>query len=29
MTDRYAFRTAARVLGWRTDVLPDADSPLA
>ena len=29
MTDRYAFRTAARVLGWRTDVLPDAASPLA
>jgi dGTPase len=29
MTDRYAFRTAARVLGWRTDDLPDAASPLA
>jgi dGTPase len=29
MTDRYAFRTAARVLGWRTDALPDVDSPLA
>jgi dGTPase len=28
MTDRYALRTAHRVLGWRTDVLPDADSPL-
>jgi dGTPase len=29
MTDRYAFRTAADLLGWRTDVLPDAESPLA
>jgi dGTPase len=29
MTDRYAFRTAARVLGWRADALPDTGSPLA
>jgi dGTPase len=29
MTDRYAFRTAGDVLGWRTDVLPDPESPLA
>lgn len=29
MTDRYALRTATRVLGWRTDALPDGDSPLA
>jgi dGTPase len=29
MTDRYALRTAHRVLGWRTEVLADADSPLS
>jgi dGTPase len=29
MTDRYAFRTAARLLGWRSEALPDTGSPLA
>ncbi|HET8617269.1 MAG TPA: HD domain-containing protein [Actinomycetales bacterium] len=29
MTDRYAFRAAARLLGWRSPALPDTGSPLA